>query len=293
MTLKISASAHTVPLVVAAVMLIGMFAALQAQRASRPGVETQGKPIATNTILENPGAYYGKQVTISAGVDQMVSKIAFLIDQWKAVGPKEVKPIGKPILVIAPYLTAAFGQRNYLTVRGEIVKLDPATIARLTNEYKLDLAPELSAQYRGQPVLLASSVITSTYAEVAWKPVPPPTATEVAMGMTMKTISATFADLRTAAQESKTAVVTQNAAKLLPAFSQIETAFDDVGQSAAAQWARDARTHATSIEQGAAAGNWDAVKTSAVALNQLCASCHGAYRDRADDGTFRIKPGLF
>jgi cytochrome c556 len=66
-----------------------------------------------------------------------------------------------------------------------------------------------------------------------------------------------------------------------------------LGQSAAAEWAREALVHSASIERAAAAGNWDAVKTSAGALNQLCQNCHGVYRERLEDGTFRIKAGSF
>jgi hypothetical protein len=159
--------------------------------------------------------------------------------------------------------------------------------------YDLDLAPELGARYQGQPVLFATSVINSTYVELAKKPVPPPSAAEVSMSTAMKIINPVFAALRTAAEESKADVVTQNAAKLKPAFTETETIWDDVGQSPAAQWARDAQDHANSIERAAAAGNWEAVKASAGALNQLCTNCHGAYRERQEDGTFRFKPGSF
>jgi len=59
---------------------------------------------------------------------------------------------------------------------------------------------------------------------------------------------------------------------------------------AAVTQVRDARTQVASIETALAAGNWDAVKSSAAALNQTCQSCHAAHRERQDDGTFRINP---
>jgi cytochrome c556 len=272
---------------------MAMLAAPSAQRRNRNDNASFGAPIATNTILQNPDAYYGKPVTISAGVEQILSKTAFLVDQRQAVGPREVKAIGKPILVIAPYLTGALDRNNYVLMRGEIVKLDPAAAARLATDYKLDLAPELGTMYQGQPVLLAISVVNSTYAELARKPIPPPSAEEVSMTAVMKIINPAFAELRTAAQESKVDVVSQYASKLQPAFTQAETILDDLGQSPAAELAREARAHAASIERAAAAGNWDAVKTSFGALNQMCQNCHGAYRERQEDGTFRFKPGLF
>jgi hypothetical protein len=281
---------HGIRLAFAGVMLIVIAAAPSAQRGRRGGADpNQGMPVATNTILENPDAYYGKLVTISAGVEQALSKTVFLVDQRKVVGASEVKAIGKPILVIAPYLTASLGQNNYLMVRGELVKFDPAAIARVAADYKLDLAPEVAIKFLGQPVLLATSVINSRFADVGRKPLPPPGAEEVSLGRAMKTIGPAFAALRAAVED----VVTENAAKLKPAFTQAETSWDDLGQISAAEWAREALAHSASIEGAAAAGNWDGVKASAAALNQLCQNCHGVYRERQEDGTFRIKPGSF
>jgi cytochrome c556 len=140
---------------------------------------------------------------------------------------------------------------------------------------------------------VATSVINSTYLELARKPLPPRGAEEVSLSAAMKAIGPAFAALRTGVQESKTDVVTQSAAALTPAFTQTETAWDDLGQPPAAQWAREARTFVTSMQRDAAAGNWEGVKLAAGALNQVCQNCHGAYRERQPDGTFRIKPGSF
>jgi hypothetical protein len=285
---------HGAPVLVAGTILMVMLATPSAQRGRNRGADVnQGIPVATNAILQNPDAYYGKLVTISAGVEQALSKTVFLVDQRKAVGGSEVQAIGKPILVIAPYLTSLLDHKDYVLIRGEVVKLDPAAIARVAADYKLDLPSEVAAKYQGQPVLLTTSVINSTYTELARKPLPPPSAAEVSLDTAMKTIAPAFAALRTAVQESKADAITENVAKLKPAFTQAETIWDDLGVSSAAELARDAQAHSTSIQGAAAAGNWEAVKTSAVALNQLCTNCHGTYREREEDGTFRIKPGSF
>ena len=290
-----TARIHGVPVLVAGAILMVMFATPSAQRGRNRGAAdaNQGMPVATNAILQNPDAYYGKLVTISAGVEQALSKTLFLVDQRRAVGAGEVQAVGKPILVIAPYLTSLLDHKNYVLIRGEIVKLDPAAIARVAAEYKLDLPSEVAARYQGQPVLLTTSVINSTYTELARKPLPAPSAAEVSLDTAMKTIAPAFAALRTAVQESKADVITENVAKLKPAFTEAETIWDDLGVSFAAELARNAQAHSTSIQGAAAAGNWEAVKTSAVALNQLCTNCHGTYREREEDGTFRIKPGSF
>jgi cytochrome c556 len=139
-------------------------------------------------------------------------------------------------------------------------------------------------------VLVATSVVNSTSVELGRKPL---MSEEIAMTAAMKTISPAFAALRTAAEGAKASDVAQQTARLLPAFSQTEAIWDGLGQSPAAQWARDARAQAADIDKAAAAGNWDAVKASAAELNQLCQSCHSAYRERSDDGTFRFKAGTY
>ena len=145
-------------------------AAPLAQRRNRNDNSAQGAPVATTAIVDAPDRYYGKLVTISAGVDKMLSKTTFLIDQRKADGPNRVKAVGKPILVIAPHLTEFIDPWSYLQVRGEVVRLDATSLARLAPGYTLYLAPDITAKYREQPVLVANSVINSRYIELAKQP---------------------------------------------------------------------------------------------------------------------------
>ena len=277
-------------LVAGAAVLLASMGVVEAQRRGGRDNAAMGVPVSTTAVVEDPDAYYGKLVTMSAGVEQVLSKTAFVIDQRKAVGPKEVKAIGKPILVIAPYLTASLDPAQYLLMRGQIVKFDPAAIARVASGYSIDLGEEAGAKYVGQPVLVATSVVNSISVELGRKPM---MAEELSMSAAMKTINASFAALRTAAQESKADAIGQNTAKLAPAFKETETIWDGLGQSPAGEWAREAQSHTASIERAAGAGDWEAVKTSAAALNQTCANCHGVYRERQDDGVFRFKAGSF
>jgi hypothetical protein len=260
---------------------------IDAQRRRGNDNSSFGAPIATNTIVDSPDTYVGKLVTITAGVERMVSKTTFLMDQQRVAGPNQVKAVGKPLLVIAPYLTSSLDAKKYFLVRGQVVKLEPMALAHLAPDYVLDLPDEIGATFMGQPVLVASSVLTSTYAELARKPIPPPTPADVALTSAMKTISPAFNALRTAAQDSKADAVKTNLAAMVPAFAQAETILGDMKHPAAAQ-AREAVAQVSSIERALAAGNWDAVKSSADALNRTCQSCHTAFRERQDDGTFRI-----
>jgi hypothetical protein len=138
-------------------------------------------------------------------------------------------------------------------------------------------------------MLLALGVIDSTYTDVAKKPIPPPMPTDVSLSAAMKSVSQTLTTLRTATQDSKGDVVAEHTAKLKPALAQVAATFAGVGQGAAAARARDAGAQVASLETAAAAGNWEAAKASAAALNQACQSCHAAYRERQEDGTFRFK----
>jgi hypothetical protein len=273
----------------AVMMLVALSASPSAQRRGRNDNAAFGAPIATNTVLANPGAYFGKLVTISAAVEEILSKNTFVVDQQKAVSATAVKAVGKPILVIAPYMSGTLNQKNYFLMRGEIVKLDSLAVARMASEYQIDLAQEVSAKYQGQPVLLATSVLTSTYVDIAKKPIPAPTPADVSLTSAMKIISPAFNALRTAAQESKADVVTENAARLQTAFTETEAIWTSVSLAPAAKLALDARGQAASIAAAVAAGNWDGVKASAATLNQTCQSCHAAHRERQEDGTFRMK----
>ena len=50
-----------------------------------------GMPVATNMILQDPDAYFGRAVTVTAGLEQVLSKTAFVVDQRKAVSATQVK----------------------------------------------------------------------------------------------------------------------------------------------------------------------------------------------------------
>jgi hypothetical protein len=278
--------------VVAGVAVVAAIATPSAQRRRGNDNTAQGAPVATNTIVQAPDGYYGKLVTVSAGVERVLSKTAFVVDQRKAVGLTGVKPSGRPLLVIAPYLNAPLDPKHYLIVRGQVVRFEPAAIAQVAPGYTLDLPADAGSKFQGQPVLVATAVLDSTYTDLAKRPIPPPTALDVSLSEAMKAINPAFTAIRAAAQESKGDVVAVNAAKLKLAFAEAAAIFDASKNPAAAR-ARDGITHTTAIERAVVAGDWEGAKGSAALLNQLCQNCHAAYRERQDDGTFRLKAGSF
>jgi hypothetical protein len=149
------------------------------------------------------------------------------------------------------------------------------------------LGAEAEAVYEGQPVLMASSVLDSTFKELALRP--PPGPDEVALSAAMKVISGSATAIRSAAQASKPEPIKDHAARLDAAFAQTEAIWARLALAPAGKWAREAREHVATLERAAGTGDWEAAKVAAAWLNQTCGSCHGAYRERRDEGNFGLK----
>src|SRR5690606_26233680 len=100
----------------------------------------------------------------------VLSPTAFVVDQRRATGPKQVSPAGKPLLVIAPRLAAALAQGRYFLIRGEVSRFDPEAIAAAVPGFAHGLPEEAAAAFRGVPVLVAASVVDSTYVDLVKPP---------------------------------------------------------------------------------------------------------------------------
>ena len=155
---------------VAGAAIVATVATTSAQRRRGNDNTAQGAPVATNTIVHSPDFYYGKLVTVSAGIEHVLSKTAFVLDQRKAVSTSAVRSIGSPLLVIAPTLSGTPDPKHYVMVRGQVIKFGSDAIARVAAGYTLDLSPEVEAKFQGQPALVATAVIDSTYTDLAKKP---------------------------------------------------------------------------------------------------------------------------
>ena len=241
-------------------------------------------PVGTTAIAKNPDQFLGEQVTLTAAVETVLSKSAFAIDQ-------RIKdaPAGTPLLVLAPILNAPVETNKYVTVAGELVTFDPAEIAKKVKNYQIDLPPDLVEKFKGKPVVIAKVVVNDKMVDLAMRLPPPYVDGEKALDDTMKKVGPAAAALRTAVDGSKADVVSQNLTVLKQAFTQTEAFWKSRNVAEAMAIAQDARRHAESVEKAVAASDWDAAKKSAAALNGTCGTCHAAYRDRFDDGSFRIK----
>lgn len=237
------------------------------------------EPVAASTLATHPDPYYGQHVTMTAAVGQVLSKTAFSVEQ------NTPKTAGESVLVLTPPLQGTLEPSKYVTVIGQVVKVD----ADKLKEMKVDVSPDLIAKYNGKPAIVATGVINSAFVDLTKRMPPPMTPDEEALSKIMKKIGPAFGAIRGSAEGAKADVATQNAATLKQAFGETEAFWKSHGKSDAEKWAQGARKNAETIEKAASSGKWDEVKSSTAALGQACQSCHAAYRERFDDGSFRIK----
>ncbi len=89
---------------------------------------------------------------------------------------------------------------------------------------------------------------------------------------------------------ARTSPATKEQATLLKdSFTQIEAFFKTKNNEEAMKWASEGKNHADAILVNLGMNNVEAAKTSITPLGGTCGSCHGKYRERMEDGTFRMK----
>jgi hypothetical protein len=240
-------------------------------------------PVAASTLAAHPETYYGERVTMTGTVEQAFGTLVFSVDQDKG------KTLDQQILVLAPRMNAPVAPNTYITVIGEVLAFDSAEVTKRAKDYPVEVSPEIAAKFKGRPVIFATNVINTAGTDLALRLPPPMTTEELALQKAMKAIAPASAALRADADKMDANLAKEHAAALRQAFAQTEAIWKAKGKADAVQIAADARKLAETIELDAAAAKWDEVKTSAGTLNTKCGACHGVYRERFDDGSFRIK----
>ena len=256
---------------------------LRAQQAGAPARPVV--PLAASSLIVNPEAYIGESVSMVAVVERVLTKTTFLVDQDRTKASEQA------ILVIAPSLNAEVELNAYVTVLGEVLRFDPADVARRARGYTLDLPADLIERFRGQPVVLATAVIDKTLTDIAKRVPPPLTPAEVAFDKVMKQVQAASTAMRAGIEASSADQVKAQTTILKAAFTDAQAFFKTRNTTDAAGWAQDALTLTGAIELSAASANWDEARTTSGRLTQLCTQCHTAHRERMEDGTFRVRAG--
>jgi hypothetical protein len=258
----------------------------QGGQAPAPPAGTPPKPlvpVAASSVARNPDQYVGEYVTLTATVESNLSKTGFSVDQDKT------KATGQEVLVLAPTLQKPADQNTYVTVIGQLIKFDPAEVEKNLKGYSVDLPADLQAKYKGKPVVLATAVINTEGIDIAKKPIPPMTADDLALQKIMTKLPPAQAALRKALDGKDLNLVKEQATILKTAFTDTEAFWKARGNTEAMNIAAEARKHADAILINLGLGNLEAAKTSIAPLGGTCANCHGKFRERMDDGTFRIK----
>lgn len=242
-------------------------------------------PMAASSIITSPDTYVGENVSMMCAVEAVLSKTTFTVDQDKT------KSTGKDILIIAPTLQSPVSANTYITIVGEVVKFDPADIARRARGYTLDLSSDLVERYRGKPAVLATSIVTADLTDIAKKPIVPMTPEEVTFSGYMKQISPASTALRQAADGSNAEQTKANTAILRKNFTDAQAYFKTKNITDAIGWAGDALKFVSTMEAATASATpkWEDVRTAANGVGGLCAGCHAIHRERQDDGSFRFK----
>lgn len=258
----------------------------QGGQAPAPPAGTPPKPlvpVAASSVAKNPDPYIGEYVTLTATVESNLSKTGFSVDQDKT------KSTGQDVLVLAPNLQKPADPNAYVTVIGQLIKFDPAEVEKNLKGYTVDLPADVQAKYKGKPVVLATAVINSGGVDIAKKPIPPMSADDLALQKIMTKLPPAQAALRKAIDGKDLNLVKEQATILKTAFTETEAFWKTRGNTEAMNIAAEAKKHADAILINLGLGNLEAAKTSVTPLGGTCGSCHGKFRDRMDDGTFRIK----
>jgi len=216
-------------------------------------------PVAASSIASNPDAFIGQTVTVTASVDRVVSSTTFTIDQdAKGTGSGDV-------LVLAEALTAVPEVNSYVTVIGEVVR------------------------HEGKAAIRATSVINPAMVDLVKRQPPAVNPDEAAFEQIMKRINPAFGGIRQAVAAGGGEKAVEHAATLKQGFTETEAFWKKRDKADAVKWAADARGHAVTLETAVAAGKWDDAKAAVSEMQQTCSACHGTYRERGEDGSYRIR----
>jgi cytochrome c556 len=279
MSVKIAATALSVALI----------GAIQQQQQAPvpPGRVAQPiVPVAVTTLVAKPDTYVGGTVSLTAAVDERFGPTAFSVVQGRArAGADGIRDL----LVLAPLLTAPVEPGGYVTVIGEVLRFEPADVAAKMKDSAPQLPADAIAKYRGRPAVIATSVINAAMTDLAKRRPPPMSPEEEALSRQMKQIGPGFSALRQAVNASNAADVGAHAAAMSKAFGEAAIFWKPRPHPDAIQWTEDAKRETAAIAAAAGRADWDAIKASVSKVQSFCADCHGKYRERLDDGTYRFK----
>lgn len=148
-------------------------------------------------------------------------------------------------------------------------------------------------------LLLAATTLVGAATIAAQGPPPQPapsglttarTWTDADYDKIMKEVGATVALLRKSMEGQNAEMAKQQADKLEMLFEDADDFWNARNVDEAQDLADDAAEHADHIEDAADEKDFAKAAEHMKLLTGTCAACHGKYRDKAPDGSYRIKP---
>jgi lipid-binding SYLF domain-containing protein len=123
-------------------------------RPALPPASFTGRLVTVDELLEDADDFYGRQVMITAEVEDVYSRSAFAIDDDRLLST------GRDVLVIAPGIRRPVADDLDVTIVGEVVEFDRGDIEDRLAGYRLDLRDDLVRAFDNRPVILATSIRT-------------------------------------------------------------------------------------------------------------------------------------
>jgi hypothetical protein len=105
----------------------------------------------------------------------------------------------------------------------------------------------------------------------------------------MKVVGKASRDFKGNFESKNAAAVEKDAAAVADSYKAMASFFKARKTDDAVKWAGDSATAASATAAAAKAGDWDQVKSHWGAVGKNCKSCHDKYREKLDDGSYRIK----
>ena len=137
-------------------------------------------------------------------------------------------------------------------------------------------------------LVLATAVTFAAQAQPAAATVK--TWTDADLDKLMKEIQTTVGALRKSIDGQNAELAKEQADKIESLFEEVDDFWNARNVRDAADTADDAAEHADHIEDAVDGKDFAKASEHMKLLQATCASCHGKYRDKAPDGSFRIKP---
>ena len=153
--------------------------------------------------------------------------------------------------------------------------------------------------YVRSTLFLGSVVLTAAVSIAAQGPPPTPapsgittarTWTDADLDTIMKEVGTTVGLLRKSVDGQNAETAKQQADRLELLFEDVDDFFNARNVRDAADIADDAAEHAEHVEDAADDKDFAKAAENLKSLQSTCAACHGKYRDKAPDGSYRIKP---